>query len=264
MSWLHWFDNAPLVGFYALGLVAIIASLRVIMLANPVHAILSMIVSLLALAGIFFIVGAPFAGALQVIVYAGAILVLFVFVIMMLNIGIKNDERESRWLSGEVWAVPTGLTLIIAVVLYAMIAMGHGDSSNSSAAAHIAGVAGTSLPVASTSLPMMGTETVSAKQVGIALFSEYLMLVEVAAMLLLGALVAAYHLGKKALDDENVSHSSHSNEGAHKGGILESAHPVAAYEYDPVNAQDFLTQAPVTPAMHLSASKPNKPNKEGR
>lgn len=59
MSWLHWFDNTALVGFYALGLVAIIASLRVIMLANPVHAILSMIVTLLALAGIFFIIGAP-------------------------------------------------------------------------------------------------------------------------------------------------------------------------------------------------------------
>ena len=51
--------NTSLVGFYALGFVAIFASLRVIMLANPVHAILSMIVSLLALAGIFFILGAP-------------------------------------------------------------------------------------------------------------------------------------------------------------------------------------------------------------
>ena len=113
--------NTSLVGFYALGFVAIFASLRVIMLANPVHAILSMIVSLLALAGIFFILGAPFAGALQVIVYAGAILVLFVFVIMMLNLGITTDARESRWLAGDVWAVPAGLTLIIGVVLFAML-----------------------------------------------------------------------------------------------------------------------------------------------
>ena len=79
--------NSPeLAGFYALAAVAIFASLRVVTLANPVHAILSMIVSLLAISGIFFVLGAPFAGALEVVVYAGAIMVLFVFVIMMLNL----------------------------------------------------------------------------------------------------------------------------------------------------------------------------------
>lgn len=215
MSWLHWFDNTALVGFYALGLVAIIASLRVIMLANPVHAILSMIVSLLSLAGIFFIIGAPFAGALQVIVYAGAILVLFVFVIMMLNLGIRNDERESKWLASDVWAVPTGLTLIIAIVLGAMISM-----SPAGLDAH---------DVSQTA--MIGGETISAKHVGIALFSEYLLLVEVAAMLLLAALVAAYHLGKKALDDENVSHSS-------RVGQLD-ADEAAAYNYTSLDAKRF-------------------------
>ena len=66
-------SNANLVGFYALAAVAAFASFRVVTHANPVHAILSMIVSLLAVAGIFFILGAPFAGVLEVIVYAGAI-----------------------------------------------------------------------------------------------------------------------------------------------------------------------------------------------
>ena len=73
------------IGFYLLAIVAILASLRVITRTNPVHALLNLIVSLLAVAGIFFIVGSPFAGALEVIVYAGAIMVLFVFVVMMLN-----------------------------------------------------------------------------------------------------------------------------------------------------------------------------------
>lgn len=122
--------NSPeLVGFYSLSAVAIFASLRVVTQANPVHAILSMIVSLLAIAGIFFTLGAPFAGALEIVVYAGAIMVLFVFVIMMLNLGMSNDAREERWLDAKTWAIPTGLTAIIAVVLYVMIGLNHDEAA---------------------------------------------------------------------------------------------------------------------------------------
>ena len=174
-------NNPDLVGFYALGAVAIFASLRVVIHANPVHAILSMIVSLLAVAGILFILGAPFAGALEIVVYAGAILVLFVFVIMMLNLGMANESREERWLDARTWAVPTGLTIVIAVVLYALIGINHDEAA------------------------VIGGVTVSAKVVGTALFSKYMMLVEVAALLLLAALVAAYHLGKESLNDEIVA-----------------------------------------------------------
>lgn len=227
---MSWFNNTALVGFYALGLVAVIASLRVIMLANPVHAILSMIVSLLALAGIFIIIGAPFAGALQVIVYAGAILVLFVFVIMMLNLGVKSDARESRWLDSSVWAVPAGLTFIISVVMYYMISVGNIGSVGSSVEA----------------TKMIGRGTVSAKQVGITLFTEYLLLIEVAAMLLLAALVAAYHLGKKALDDENESHSSQligqTNNELHSydnNDVTDAVEYTKPYQYEPIDAAKY-------------------------
>ncbi|WP_019673320.1 NADH-quinone oxidoreductase subunit J [Psychrobacter lutiphocae] len=243
MSWLHWFDNTPLVGFYALGFVAILASLRVIMLANPVHAILSMIVSLLALAGIFFIMGAPFAGALQVIVYAGAILVLFVFVIMMLNLGVKNDERENLWLSSDTWAVPAALSFVIAVVLIYMLSLGNSYHEE-------------------TVVTMVGAQTVSAKQVGTALFTEYLLLVEVAAMLLLAALVAAYHLGKKALDDENESHTSRSpNQLGSKKTLSEQMTNEGAsesYDYRPVDARQFLQ----TKEQSVHKSQNNLHNKE--
>ena len=175
-------ENANLVGFYALGLVAVIASLRVITHANPVHAILSLIVSLIAVAGIFFILGAPFAGVLEIIVYAGAILVLFVFVIMMLNLG-GDTATETSWLSSRAWATPVCLMIIITAVLSALI-LGSADT-----------------------LGQVRDTTIDSKAVGVNLFTEYLLLVEVAAFLLLGALVAAYHLGKKALDDENESHS---------------------------------------------------------
>ncbi|AWY20672.1 NADH-quinone oxidoreductase subunit J [Moraxella bovis] len=171
--------NGDAVGFYALSLVAIWASLRVVTHANPVHAILSMIVSLLAVAGIFFIIGAPFAGVLEMIVYAGAILVLFVFVIMMLNLGTDTTE-EKTWLTANAWATPFCMTLIIGGVLVGFLTAG--DST------------------------MLQDNTIGVKDVGISLFTQYVLLVEVAGFLLLGALVAAYHLGKKALDDENVSH----------------------------------------------------------
>ena len=197
--------NSPeLAGFYALAAVAIFASLRVVTLANPVHAILSMIVSLLAIAGIFFVLGAPFAGALEIVVYAGAIMVLFVFVIMMLNLGMSNDEREERWLDAATWAVPTGLTIIIAVVLYALIGLNHTDTA------------------------MIGGTTISAKAVGTVLFTKYVMLVEVAALLLLAALVAAYHLGKESSDDEIISHDAQGYDKGHNNKASQASNPNVA------------------------------------
>jgi len=222
-------NHPELAGFYSLAAVAIFASLRVVTQANPVHAILSMIVSLLAIAGIFFVLGAPFAGALEIVVYAGAIMVLFVFVIMMLNLGMSNDEREERWLDGGTWAIPTGLTLIIAVVLYAMIGLNHDEAA------------------------MIGVTSISAKEVGTVLFTKYVMLIEVAALLLLAALVAAYHLGKESIDDEietNASNVFHPNVGAIKqhdnrqagstntdNDAVKTAEP---YEYKEVDPHDYV------------------------
>lgn len=195
-------NNPDLVGFYALAAVAIFASLRVIIHPNPVHAILSMIVSLLAVSGIFFVLGAPFAGALEIVVYAGAILVLFVFVIMMLNLGMQNELTEKSWLDAKTWAVPTGLSIIIAVIIFAMLGMGHRDSA------------------------VIGGVSIPAKAVGTVLFSHYIMIVEIAALLLLAALVAAYHLGKKSLSDMVLDDLN--------------ANQTKAFNYSEVDPQDFV------------------------
>ncbi|KGT48912.1 NADH dehydrogenase (quinone) [Acinetobacter sp. HR7] len=160
--------------FYLMALVAIVSTVRVVTNANPVHALLSLIVSLLAVAGIFMIVGAPFAGALEIIVYAGAIMVLFVFVVMMLNLGEQTVAQERKWLTSSAWAYPALMSFLIGLVLVWVL---KSDYTQSAA--------------------VMGTEIVGPKAVGQALFTQYLLLVEVAAMLLLGALVAAYHLGKR-------------------------------------------------------------------
>jgi NADH-quinone oxidoreductase subunit J len=156
--------------FYASAAIAILATGGVVTGTNPVHALLNLIVSLLAVAMIFFTLGAPFAGALEVIVYAGAIMVLFVFVVMMLNLGSTTVEQERKWLRPGVWLIPALLSLVLfAELCYALARNG---------------------------LHPAGQITVDAKQVGIALYGPYLLAVELASMLLLAALVAAYHLGR--------------------------------------------------------------------
>ena len=91
------------IAFYLAGFIAIIATIRVISHTNPVHALLYLIVSLLAISAVFFSLGAYFAGALEIIVYAGAIMVLFVFVVMMLNLGNAVQQQERDWLKPAVW-----------------------------------------------------------------------------------------------------------------------------------------------------------------
>ena len=155
--------------FYITSAVAVFATGMMITRLNAVHALLYLILSLLAVGVIFFLLGAHFAAVLEVIIYAGAIMVLFVFVIMMLNQGQKTMEQEHAWLQPGIWIGPSLLALILFVELLLIVVLG--------------GNAETGL-------------VVNSKQVGIALYGPYLLAVELASMLLLAGLVGAYHLGK--------------------------------------------------------------------
>jgi NADH-quinone oxidoreductase subunit J len=157
--------------FYFAAGVAVMATFRVITNTNPVHALLYLIVSLLAVSMLFFSLGAPFAGVLEIIVYAGAIMVLFVFVVMMLNLGPSASAQERQWMTPGIWGGPAMMSLaLLCEMLYVLL-------GNQSGAA-------------------LGLTTVDAKAVGISLFGPYLLVVELASMLLLAALVAAFHLGR--------------------------------------------------------------------
>ncbi len=160
------------IAFYLAAAIAIYATVRVITNTNPVHALLSLIVSLLAVAMIFFMLGAPFAGALEVIVYAGAIMVLFVFVVMMLNMGSAVITQEQQWMQPKSWLGPCALASVLLAEMIYLLSQGAWHNA--------------------------GHTMVDAKQVGISLFGPYLLVVELASLLLLAALVAAYHLGKRA------------------------------------------------------------------
>ena len=158
--------------FYAASAVAVIATALALAQKQVVHGLLYLIVSLLAVALVFYALGAPFVAALEVIVYAGAIMVLFVFVLMLLNRGPQTVDEERGWLTRRTWIGPLALIAVLAIeLLYAV----------------------TRAPEAA-----RAAQLVDSHQVGTAMFgATYAIGVELASMLLLAGLVAAYHLGRR-------------------------------------------------------------------
>src|SRR5580704_6729636 len=88
--------NVPLIGFFALAFIAVLGAVSLILQRHPIHSALSLIVVMVALAGLYLLMGAEFVAAVQIIVYGGAIMVLFVFVIMLLNAGVEEHTNASK------------------------------------------------------------------------------------------------------------------------------------------------------------------------
>src|SRR5690606_36152945 len=117
-------DSVMTAAFYVFGAVAVAATILTITRVNAMRALLYLVVSLLAVAAIFFVLGAPFAAMLEIIVYAGAIMVLFVFAVMMLNLGEVTIEQERRWLWPQLWIGPGILSAILLIELVYLLAIG--------------------------------------------------------------------------------------------------------------------------------------------
>ncbi len=164
--------------FYLASTIAVFSTVMVITRMAPAHALLYLIVSLLAVAVVFFTLGAPFAAVLEVLVYAGAIMVLFVFVLMMLNLGDAAAEQERQWLKPSMWIGPGLMCTVLLVEMAWLMASGSLQDA---------------------------AKVVDAKAVGMALYGPYLLAVELASMLLLAGLVAAYHIGRRDPDERRGS-----------------------------------------------------------
>ncbi len=157
--------------FYTSGFIALAATAMAVSRANAVHALLYLIVSFLASAGVMLALGAAFAAALEVMVYAGAIVVLFLFVVMLINVGPDSVQQERGWLRPRLWLGPGLLAGVLLLQL-----LGSFQAVNQH---------------------LNSMQAVSVKEVGIAFFGPYLLAVELGSFLLLAGLIAAFHLGRR-------------------------------------------------------------------
>jgi NADH-quinone oxidoreductase subunit J len=155
--------------FLVLAAVTVAGALSLILQRHPIHSALSLIVVMVALAGLYLLQGAEFVAAVQIIVYAGAIMVLFIFVIMLLNAGEEERSNVSRL--ARFVGVPLGVVFLAEVAYWIARATSH---------------AGVTPP-----------EMVSTRDLSLLLFREFVFPFELTSFLILIALLGALVLARR-------------------------------------------------------------------
>ncbi len=167
--------SVHLILFLAFGAVCVAGAVNLLVQRHPINSALSLIAVMAALAGEYLLLGAEFVAALQVIVYAGAIMVLFVFVIMLLNAGVEERTQGSR--VAILFGVPG---MLIGSVLVAWVVLRHSGTGD----------------VAVGALPG------PPKMIGDMLFHEFLLPFEITSILILVAIMGAVVLASKPPSSE--------------------------------------------------------------
>ena len=169
--------------FFIFGGVSLIGAISVISFRHPIYSALALIVTFFAQAGLFLLLGAHFVAAVQVIVYAGAIMVLFLFVIMLLNLGTLSLKGV---LSGKLkgFAIILGILLAIEGIYIAVTTLGNSNNA-----------------IASSDVPADTSYAIS--DIGELLFNKYLLPFEVTSLILLAALIGVIVLVKRENQSEN-------------------------------------------------------------
>jgi NADH-quinone oxidoreductase subunit J len=158
--------------FIYFALVIVVSALLTITRRNPVHSIMFMLLLFFHIAGVFVLLHAEFLAAVQLIVYAGAILILYLFVVMLLNV----DKESSAARANRFWPWMIAFGVLIAGEIVLLISRGSFPAE-----------AGRSMPLADTGV----------RELGIALYQRYLVPFEIASVILLVGLVGAVMLAKK-------------------------------------------------------------------
>jgi NADH-quinone oxidoreductase subunit J len=159
--------------FLVLAAVALAGAVSLILQRHPIHSALSLIVVMVALAGLYLLQGAEFVAAVQIIVYAGAIMVLFIFVIMLLNAGEEERTNVSRL--ARFVGVPLGIVFLAEVAYWIWRATSHLGSGQN--------------------------EAVSTRDLSTLLFREYVFPFELTSFLILIALLGAMVLARREESD---------------------------------------------------------------
>ena len=172
-----------MISFYLFAAVAVIASLLVIAQRNPVYSVLLLILSFGALSGLYVLLDAPFVAVTQIIVYAGAIMVLFLFVVMLLNAPHEDTDQDlerGAGPGGHLLAPPgirnfgAGLAILLAAELWWALTKNGGESG-----------------------AFPGAAVTSVAAIGRSLFTEYAFPFEVTSVLILVAMVGAVVLARR-------------------------------------------------------------------
>src|SRR5262245_1817567 len=166
--------SAQLALFYVFAALAVVSALGMVLnLRNTVAAAMSLVVTMISLAGIFVLLEAHLVAVIQIMVYGGAIVVLFLFVVMLLN--LRTDE----FAPGRQWPTKLAAGLVVLAVGAELVRLLSGE-----------------LPAAGELPPGFG----GYRMLGISLYTDYVLLVEMASLLLLAAIVGALILAKRKID----------------------------------------------------------------
>jgi NADH-quinone oxidoreductase subunit J len=160
--------------FYFLSGLTLVSGILVITRKNPVHSALALIFGLLAQAGLYLMLYAPFVAGVQIILYAGGIMVLFLFVIMLVNLerSRKEEQFNKQWVVGLLAAVALG-ALFVTVFLKGKNLFPRGIAQ-----------------------PIESTNT---QEIGVMLYGRYMFAFEIASLLLLVAIIGAVVMAKKRI-----------------------------------------------------------------
>jgi NADH-quinone oxidoreductase subunit J len=158
--------------FWFLSVLAIFSAIMIVISRNPVHSVLWLIVTFFAISGHYILLNAQFLGIVNLIVYAGAIMVLFLFVIMLMNLNASVEPQKNKWL--KLAGIVAGGTLMLVMV----------------AALKTAEKKGALVQVQTGDIGLI-------KNLGKALFTDYVVPFEVSSVLFLSAMIGAVVIGKK-------------------------------------------------------------------
>lgn len=162
--------SLPTILFWILAVISVLSAIGVVVAKNPVHSVLLLIVTFFSIAGLYILLNAQFLAVVHIIVYAGAIMVLFLFVIMLMNLNASGEPQKNN-LVKFAGVVSGGLLLIVLVA---------------------------ALKQANTGMLMEGSSNIGLIQnLGQALFKDFVLPFEVSSILFLSAMIGAIVIGKK-------------------------------------------------------------------
>jgi NADH-quinone oxidoreductase subunit J len=178
--------SLPLLLFFIFAAVSVAGAVLLIVAREPIHSALALILVMVALAALYLMLGAEFIAAVQIIVYAGAIMVLFVFVIMLLNAGV--EERTDRSKIAKFAGLPLGIFLLLW--------LGHWMAHSAVGATAAGGAVATNAAYAGTAIAN-NTGAFSTRALSEELFRTYLFPFEATSILILIAILGALVLARR-------------------------------------------------------------------